>query len=234
VLIMGAIYLVRHGQAAFGTDDYDRLTEIGYTQARLLGGFLAVRQVRCDAIYTGTLRRHTETVRGILDGGPAIGDGSAVESIPGLDEYKAEALIASLMGDSFASAPIARRDEPGLAREHFRRLRAALLAWTEGRIQPAGMPDWRMFQAAAVAALVEARRRHSGGNVLVVSSGGPIAAIVAAALESPPQIAVELNLRIRNSAVTEFTMSARRHQLLSFNALPHLEAQSDATLVTYA
>jgi len=47
---MGAIYLVRHGQAAFGTDDYDRLTEIGYTQARLLGGFFAVRQERCDAI----------------------------------------------------------------------------------------------------------------------------------------------------------------------------------------
>jgi broad specificity phosphatase PhoE len=234
VLIMGAIYLVRHGQAAFGTDDYDRLTEIGYTQARLLGGFLAVRQVRCDAIYTGTLRRHRETVRGILDGGPALGDGSAVESIAGLDEYKPEALIASLMGDRFASAPMAGRDEPALAREHFRRLRAALLAWTEGRIQPAGMPDWRTFQAAAVGALIEARRRHSGGNVLIVSSGGPIAAIVAAALESPPQIAVELNLRIRNSAVTEFTMSARRHQLLSFNALPHLEAQSDATLMTYA
>jgi len=65
-------------------------------------------------------------------------------------------------------------------------------------------------------------------------AGGPIAAIVAAALESPPQIAVELNLRIRNSAVTEFTMSARRHQLLSSNALPHLEAQSDAPLMTYA
>jgi broad specificity phosphatase PhoE len=133
VLIMGAIYLVRHGQAAFGTDDYDRLTGIGYTQARLLGGFFAARQVRCDAIYTGTLRRHAETVRGILDGGPAIGDGSAVESIPGLDEYKPEALIASLTGDRFAPVPIAKRDEPALAREHFRRLREALLAWTEGR-----------------------------------------------------------------------------------------------------
>jgi hypothetical protein len=44
-------------------------------------------------------------VRGILDGGPAIGDGSAVESIPGLDEYKPEALIASLMGDCFAPSP---------------------------------------------------------------------------------------------------------------------------------
>ena len=231
---MGAIYLVRHGQAAFGTDDYDRLTEIGYMQARLLGGFFAVREVHCDAIYTGTLRRHTETVRGILDGGPAIGDGSAIQSIPGLDEYQPEALIGSLMGEAFALTRIAKRDEPALAREHFRRLREALLAWTAGRIQPAGMPDWRMFQAAAVEALVAARRRHPDGNVLIVSSGGPIAAIVAAALESPPQIAVELNLRIRNSAVTEFTMSARRHQLLSFNALPHLEAHSDPTLMTYA
>jgi broad specificity phosphatase PhoE len=234
VLIMGAIYLLRHAQAAFGTDDYDRLTEIGHTQARLLGRFFAVRRVHCDAIYTGTLRRHVETVRGILDGGPAIGDGSALESIPALDEYNPEALIASLMGDCFAPAPIAKREDPELAREHFRRLRDALLAWTEGRIQPAGMPDWRTFQAAAVEALIEARRRHSDGNVLIVSSGGPIAAIVAAALESPPQIAVELNLRIRNSAVTEFTMSARRHQLLSFNALPHLEAQSAAALMTYA
>jgi broad specificity phosphatase PhoE len=234
VLIMGNIYLVRHGQAALGTDDYDRLTEIGHTQARLLGGFFAACRVRCDAIYTGTLRRHTETVRSILNGGPATGDGAAVECIPGLDEYKPEALLASLMGDCFAPAPIVKRDEPALAREHFRRLREALLAWTEGRIQPSGMADWRMFQSAAVEALVESRRRHSDGNVLIVSSGGPIAAIVAAALESPAQIAVELSLRIRNTAVTEFTMSARRHQLLSFNTLPHLEAQSDATLMTYA
>ena len=231
---MGAIYLVRHGQAAFGTDDYDRLTEVGFAQARLLGGFFAARQLRCAAVYTGTLRRHTETVRGILDGGPAIADGSAVERIPGLDEYNSEALIAALKGESLTPAPTPTRADPASAREHFRRLREALLAWTEGRIQPPGMPDWRKFQAAAVDVLVEARRRHPDGNVLIVSSGGPIAAIVAAALESPPQIAVELNLRIRNSAVTEFTMSARRHQLLSFNALPHLEAQTDATLMTYA
>jgi phosphohistidine phosphatase SixA len=29
VLITGALYLVRHAQAAFGQDDPDRLTEIG-------------------------------------------------------------------------------------------------------------------------------------------------------------------------------------------------------------
>ena len=85
---MGAIYLVRHGQAAFGTDDYDRLTEIGYTQAHLLGGFLAVRRVRFEAIYTGTLRRHTETLRAILDGDPAIGESIEMGPVISIDSSR--------------------------------------------------------------------------------------------------------------------------------------------------
>jgi hypothetical protein len=56
-----------------------------------------------------------------------------------------------------------RSDPARLMREHFRRLREALLAWTEDRIQPAGMPAWQAFQLAAVDALVtEARRAISG------------------------------------------------------------------------
>ena len=35
------LWLVRHGQAAFGTEDYDRLTELGWQQARWLGAHLA-------------------------------------------------------------------------------------------------------------------------------------------------------------------------------------------------
>jgi broad specificity phosphatase PhoE len=60
---MGAIYLVRHGQAAFATHHYDRLTRIGYTQARLLGGFFACRsgQIRRGSVRSvnqGQLRVH--------------------------------------------------------------------------------------------------------------------------------------------------------------------------------
>ncbi|MGA2708994.1 MAG: histidine phosphatase family protein [Steroidobacteraceae bacterium] len=246
---MGTIYLVRHAQAAFGTDDYDRLTQIGFAQGRLLGAYFAARHVRFDAVYTGTLRRHAETARSLLerdsarDGtsrGCEPGDneprdrGPPVECVSGLDEYKPDALMRAYMGGSSAAMPVAVRSDPERMREHFRRLREALLAWTEDRIQPAGMPAWRAFQDGAVAALVEARRRFADGNVLVVSSGGPIAAIVAAALEAPAPTAIELNLRIRNSSVTEFTMSARRHQLLTFNALPHLDTQADQALTTYA
>jgi broad specificity phosphatase PhoE len=246
VLIMGSIYLVRHAQAAFGTADYDRLTQIGFAQAQRLGRYFAARNLRFDAVYTGTLRRHRETALGILDHDPAAGSGAsppaaALECRAGLDEYRPEALMASLAAAQGApapqppgAAPAATRADAALMREHFRRLREALLAWTEDRIEPEGMPPWRDFQQAAVEALVEARRRHPQGNVLIVSSGGPIGAIVAAALESPPQIAIDLNLRIRNTALTEFATSARRHQLLSFNALPHLEPHADPSLLTYA
>jgi broad specificity phosphatase PhoE len=231
---MGAIYLVRHGQASFGTEDYDRLSETGFAQARLLGAFFSLRAIRFDALYTGTLRRHAETAQGILDGGSAYGDGLVVKRFPGLDEYDSQALIVALKGVLPEPLAAASRRDPAVVREHFRVLREALMAWAEDRIRPPGMQDFAAFQAGAVAAIDDARRLFADGNVLVVSSGGPIAAIVAAALLAPPKTAVELNLRIRNCSLTEFALSARRHQLVSFNGLPHLDTQPDPALITYA
>lgn len=231
---MGTIYLVRHGQAAFGTDHYDRLTEIGFAQARLLGGYFGRRNIRFDAVFTGTLRRQTETAQGIFEGHSDLGTSPSPETFPGLDEYKPEAIMMALTGNFPAPALAAARRDPLVVREHFRVLREALLAWAEDRTKPEGMPVWQAFQDSAVEALVEARRRFPDGNVLIVSSGGPIAAVVAATLNAPPATAVELNLRIRNSSLTEFAATPRRHNLISFNGLPHLDTNPDPTLVTYA
>jgi broad specificity phosphatase PhoE len=231
---VGTIYLVRHGQAAFGTHDYDRLTDLGVAQARLLGSYFGRRQIRFDAVFTGTLRRQTDTARGIFEGHPEFGTSHLQETFPGLDEYKPEAIMMALNGSVPAPALAAARRDPLVVREHFRVLREALLAWAEDRTQPEGMPVWQAFQDGAVAALVEGRQRFPDGNVLIVSSGGPIAAIVAATLNAPPATAVELNLRIRNSSLTEFAATPRRHSLISFNGLPHLDTQPDQTLITYA
>jgi broad specificity phosphatase PhoE len=231
---VGVIHVVRHGQAAFGTEHYDRLTEIGFAQARLLGGYFARRNVRFDAVFTGTLRRQTETAQGIFEGHAELGSRPLQETFPGLDEYKPEAVMMAFTGNFPAPALEAARRDPVVVREHFRVLRQALLAWAEDRTQPEGMPVWQAFQDGAVAALIEARQRFPDGNVLIVSSGGPIAAAVAAALNAPPATAVELNLRIRNSSLTEFTSTPRRHHLVSFNGVPHLDTNPDPTLITYA
>jgi broad specificity phosphatase PhoE len=231
---VGVIYVVRHGQAAFGTEHYDRLTETGFTQARLLGGYFARRKIRFDAVFTGTLRRQTETAQGIFEGHPEFGLRPAPETFPALDEYNPEAVMTAFTGSFPAPALAAARRDPVVVREHFRVLRQALLAWAEDRTQPEGVPVWQAFQDGAVAALIEARRRFPDGNVLIVSSGGPIAAVVAGALNAPPATSVELNLRIRNSSLTEFASTPRRHHLLSFNGLPHLDTHPDPTLITYA
>jgi broad specificity phosphatase PhoE len=231
---VGVIYVVRHGQAAFGTEQYDRLTEIGFAQARLLGSYFGVRKIRFDAVFTGTLRRQTETAQGIFEGHSAHASGAHREVFAALDEYNPEAVMMAFTGSFPPPAPAAEKRDPIVMREHFRILREALLAWAEDRTAPAGMPAFKGFQEGAVAALIEARQRYPDGNVLIVSSGGPIGAIVSAALNAPPATAVELNLRIRNSSLSEFASTPRRHHLVSFNGLPHLDTNSDSKLTTYA
>lgn len=230
---MGVIYVVRHGQAAFGTENYDQLTEIGFAQTRQLGRYFAKRKVHFDAVFTGTLRRQMETADAILETHPALA-ASDREIFPCLDEYKPEAILTALTGEApvMAASGAARRD-PLVVREHFRLLREALLAWAEDRTRPLGMMPFREFQEGAVAALVAARQRFPDGHVLVVSSGGVIGAMVAQVLSAPPASAVELNLRIRNSSLTEFASTPRRHHLVSYNGLPHLDS-GDPALITYA
>jgi broad specificity phosphatase PhoE len=211
---MGTLYLIRHGQASFGSDDYDRLSPLGHQQCRALGDYFRARGVRFEACYRGTLRRHRESLEGIEAG---LGQALPHEERTGLNEYSGEALIEALRPPV---APPAR--DAAHAREHFRLLRLGLAQWIDGASEPAGMPRFTDFAAGVAGVLEEVRTRHEG-TVLVVSSGGPISTAVAQVLEAPPPTLIELNMRMRNSSITEFHFTAQRHALLTYNAVPHLE-----------
>ena len=102
---MGTLYLVRHGQASFGTDDYDRLSELGQRQAVRLGQHWAERGLRFDAAITGTLKRHAQTFEGIAEGA-----GMALQPLawPGLNEYDAEAgTVIPRLQECHSSADVA-------------------------------------------------------------------------------------------------------------------------------
>lgn len=220
---MGTLYLVRHGQASFGTDDYDRLSELGARQCQRLGEYFRQRDVRFDGVITGTLRRHRESLAALLRGLQVEHDAPAM---PGLNEYDSEAIVHAIHPQ-----PLKRASNPEEVRQHFRLLRDGLVAWIEGRTQPQGMPSFAQFSAGIVEALDHVRTRHDG-DVLIVSSGGPISTAVAHVLDAPPRTMIELNLRMRNSAVTEFAFTPKRHSLVTFNTLPHLEGV-DASWVTH-
>jgi broad specificity phosphatase PhoE len=128
--------------------------------------------------------------------------------------------------------PLAKPDTPEAYKQHFRILRDGLAAWMAGRTAPVGMPSYAGFVAGIHAALDEVRA-EADGDVLMVSSGGPISTVVAQVLSAPAETSIELNLRIRNSAVTEFAFNPKRVSLLTFNTLPHLDAAEHASWVTH-
>lgn len=224
---MGSLYLVRHGQASFGADDYDQLSDLGHRQARRLGAYFAAQGMRFDAILVGTLRRHRQTLDAIREG--LGGTHAQAMDWPGLNEYDSLALI-----EAIHPAPLEKPTTPEAYRHHFRLLRDGLTQWMAGVVTPRGMPRYEDFVAGVTGALDHVRAHHPGQSVLVVSSGGPISTAVGRVLQAPPETTIELNLRIRNTAVTEFAFTPKRHMLVTYNTLPHLDGREFKDWVTYA
>lgn len=223
---MAELYLVRHAQAAFGTDDYDRLTELGHRQARWLGEYFAQRGMAFDRVLTGTLRRHRETLAGIAATDSAL---PSAEALEGLNEYRADALITAYQ----AARGLPPVDRGADRRTHFRLLREVLYAWADGSLQTDAHPAFEAFAAGARAAL-EQLREGAARRVLVVSSGGPISTLLGAVLGLAPRMMMNLNLQARNSAISELAFNARTVQLVSFNTVPHLDLPERRTAITYS
>ena len=222
---MGTLYLVRHGQASFGAADYDNLSALGLQQSLRLGDYFRQKGLTFDAALTGTLRRQLQTYAAIREGGAF--DLEALQW-PGLNEFDSEAVIGTVH-----PYKLEKPDTPELYRHHFRLLRDGLTQWINGVVSPKGMPSYLEFKQGVINAL-DHIRKNCDGNVLIVSSGGPIATAVGHVLGTTPETTIELNMRIRNSAITEFAFNPKRHTLVTFNTLPHLEHADHASWITHS
>lgn len=223
---MGTLYLVRHGQASFGAENYDQLSPRGTAQAERLGQYWQERGQSFDAVFTGTLCRHVQTLEGIARQLPGL---PAATALPALNEYDSHALIRSIHPE-----PLDTPDTPERYRQHFRLLCDALAQWMSGVITPEGMPSWEDFSGGVHQALERIRQQYAGGNVLLVSSGGPISTAVSQVLGTTPEASIALNMRLRNSAVTEFSISPKRLMLQTFNTLNHLDTDETREWITFA
>jgi broad specificity phosphatase PhoE len=171
------------------------------------------------------MKRHAQTLAGIQH---SMGTQHTAITWPGLNEYDAEAVIRAIHPGELVKPT----DAEGYKR-YFRLLRDGLAQWMAGVVSPQGMPSYAEFAKGVTSALDHIRQQHEG-HVLLVSSGGPIATAVAHVLHTSPETSIELNMRLRNSAVTEFSFTPKRHSLLSFNSLPHLETPHHKDWITFA
>jgi broad specificity phosphatase PhoE len=223
---MAELYLVRHGQASFGAENYDELSPSGRTQSRWLGEYFAQAKLRFDRVVIGTMQRHRQTADAILAamGGPQVG----IAHDAGLNEYDFQALFAALgeqgmpLGLSVSSSK----------KDFYKGLRHVLQLWADDRL-PGSVPEtWHQFQTRVQRARLDIQRA-GGKRVLVVSSGGPIAVTAQQVLQAPAAAAIALNMQIRNSSVCQYVFNDGAMSLVSFNSVPHLEHAERHEFVTY-
>ena len=220
---MGEIVLVRHGQASFGTDDYDRLSELGFEQARQLGRYFRERGLRFDRVVSGTLRRHRQTLEGIDTTLP----GGAPELMPGLNEFDFHGVFDAYVAQFPPPAPLDRHN----VRDFFSTLRKALPVWSEGELR--GVPEpWDHFQARIRDSLRALIADETAERVLVISSGGPISALMREVLQLSVRHMMDLNLQTANTSQTRLQFKNGKARLQSFNGLPHLDHPDTAHLIT--
>jgi len=212
---MAQLRVIRHGQASFGAENYDVLSDLGHAQSKALGGWLRDTGWHPDRVVIGTMQRHGETLASM--------GLSGAETHAGFDEYDfADLLNARYQGEG---PDLVKGDR----KTHFRTLRETVLMWQRDELD--GVAEtWGDFTARVDAA--RAFACQGKGRVLVVSSGGVVGQLTARALQAPAAMMMELNLQVKNASISDFLFSGSRFFLQTFNAAPHLDAAPD--LLSYS
>ena len=238
---MSQLVLVRHGQATLFADTYDQLSPLGEEQSRRLGVYWVEQGVVFDTVYSGTLRRQTRTLEIVARVYAEAGrPWPAPSTTPGLNEYDGDAIMQHLLPAlrerdarlrNLAETAERHGDGPDRYRHYQRLFEAVTGAWVQGTVEAAEVENWRAFYDRVSQTWRRILREEgSGRRVAAFTSGGPIAVAVQMAVRAPEAVALELNWRIRNAALTELVFSGGRVSLDTFNTVPHLP---DPALWTY-
>ncbi|MGH8176538.1 MAG: histidine phosphatase family protein [Steroidobacter sp.] len=231
---MSTIYLIRHGQGSFGTDNYDQLSATGREQARILGVHLVESAERIDRIYSGSLNRQRETAD--LIAGAFGGSAPPITIEPAFDEYDSDAILRCFAA-SLTPQQLEDAGWPGLRvdRRRFQFfLERAARAWVEAQIAADDMLPWKGFHGRIIAAVRNIMQAEGRSKTLAIStSGGVIGTIVAHVLGLSNHVGVELNWAVHNASITRLIYNADKVTLSMFNALPHLDREGRRELITY-
>jgi broad specificity phosphatase PhoE len=238
---MGRLILVRHAQASFLQQDYDKLSTLGETQARLLGEYWAQRRVIFDRVYTGPRVRQKDTAKLMSDEYRKSGlESPAPLVVPEFDEYQAEAVVErglpQLLETSTGIRELHRllqtSASPGERSGNFQKLFEAVTAeWVRGTIPLPGVEPWPEFCSRVNLGLSNIMANGARGEqAAIVTSGGPIAVAMQRALNLSPQHSLQVSWMSRNCSWSEFLYAGDRFTLSAFNTHPHL---NDPAALTY-
>jgi broad specificity phosphatase PhoE len=238
---MGTLLLVRHAQASFLEENYDKLSTLGEAQARLLGEYWVRRGVTFARTGVGPCVRQQNTLRLVSEAYAKAGlEFPKPLVLPEFDEYEGEAVLKRSLRQLLESVPRIRdlhaafQASSGTTEQRvtFQRLFEAVIGeWVRGAICVQGVETWLEFCSRVNSRLVKFLSACGRGErVAIFTSGGPIAVAVQHALRLSQESTLQVSWMSRNSSWSEFLYSADRFTLSSFNVHGHLD---DPAMLTH-
>jgi broad specificity phosphatase PhoE len=226
---MTTIYLIRHGQASVGAENYDVLSAIGETQAKILGEHLAGTHISFDAVYSGKLKRQIDTAT------LATGDfGVPLRTRPEFNEYHHRQIfnkyLPSLAAtDNEVSAAMAEGMKGIMTQSVFNKL---MMAWVEDTDSSGDIETWQQFNQRIADGIDYIIDTYPDKTIAVFTSGGVITSIFRHMFSLPPQKTFEMNWNINNAGITSIKHRSDGLSLREYNNISHLLLQRDKTLIT--
>ncbi len=234
---MATIYLIRHGQASFGAEDYDKLSELGCRQATVVGQYLRDSGVHFDAVYSGDLSRQRETARLAIASQP----GEVPHYIdPRFNEIQNDAQLKCLMPEVVKVNPtIEALVEKGLSssKDYQKVIDAVFNYWVSPACEDPRIQSWAEFSGGARQAIADVIQEQGGGKTVgIFTSGGTLATIVAQVLGLGGEQTYQFYEPILNCSVTQLFYNRSKISLSYFNDCSFLQVlgrQQGESLLSY-
>ena len=226
---MALIYLVRHGQASFFNSNYDKLTDLGILQSKLVGRVLSDRKFTPKIISSGSLYRHQETAKYSLK---ELGLQLEPTISRNWNEYDHTELISKFNPEytDFGKLNNDIRSHPAPLKKLQDILNQSIMNWMDNKHEYS--ISWNSFKENTWAELEDlATKLSSRENALVFTSGGPISAIVMKAMKLNDEQFINLQNRVINTSITKILIGKSGLSVSTYNDYSHLE--QDFEKVTY-
>jgi broad specificity phosphatase PhoE len=235
---MSTLYLIRHGQASFGTDHYDRLSNTGFLQSEILARYLLKIDRGFDTVYAGEMKRQIDTAEKVLSCYREAGrEVPPLQILPEFNEYDSKGILKALVKDIVKEDPNMEEDIAHFYKDKkaFQRIfEKVILRWINGDREISGVTSWQDFRGRVARGMTKVMAENGQGKtVLVFTSGGPISAAFQMATGISDEGTLRVVWHIVNTSVSSFVYNAKQISLMSFNNRAHLDLEKDSSLVTY-
>lgn len=220
---MKNIFLVRHGQASAGTENYDRLSTLGIRQAELLGEFWRQNGFRIDAAFSGSLQRQQDTAKLAL---ADLTNSPGIKTIEALNEYD-HTVVDRLFGEGITS--------DSTENLQFHQYLSIMQRWREA--EPAEAESWQTFAQRGWQSVKSEAASTDASSLVFFTSGGIVATILKQVMGLEFKQTMHAIWQTRNASVTQLCIdendrSENNACVVNYNTIPHLQLHHDRALIT--